>query len=399
MNAVRFNYTDQWKNLIVGDGTTPYSIYLTKGEHIITMENVVGDLADTMGVLRTVIANLNDLYLSVIMITSSDPDPYRDYYLSKQLPNLSNDLKANAELLFAEADRLEQIVGKKGAENAYFDDVAYNLISYADNLTDLTYLNRLTNFKNDINGLSAKLSAYQEQALDIDYFALISANKQMPKTTMNFWQWLVYQVKSFFSSFKEKDFEVNKEARSVRVWISSGIDQFEILKNMITDEFTAKTGIYVDLELSQGSLINALAAGNGPDVMLNINSDTVVNLALRGAVVDLAQFDGYFDVLNEYVKGAEIPFTLEGRYYGMPNTNGCSVMFIRTDIFENMGLKIPQTWEDMYDVAQVLQRYNMSLGSAPSFANLLYQKGGSYFDEGLTKVLFDEEVAVEGSAR
>ena len=394
LNAVRFNYADQWTNLVLGDGTNPYSIYLTKGEHIITMENVVGDLADTMGVLRTVIANLNDLYLSIVMITSSDPDPYRDYYLSKQLPNLSDDLKANAALLAAEAKRLEQIVGKKGAENAYFEDIAYNLTSYADNLGDLTYKDRLTNFKNDINGLSAKLSGYQEQALDIDYIALVSANKSMPKTTMNFWQWLVYQVRSFISSFFEKDYETEEEVKSIRVWISAGIDQFEILKNMITDEFTAETGIQVDLELAQGSLINALAAGTGPDVMINITSDTVVNLALRGAVVDLSQFDGYFDILDEYIDGAEIPFTLEGRYYGVPNTHGCTVMFIRTDIFASMGLEVPQTWDDVYDVAQVLQRYNMSLGSVPSFANLLYQNGGSYFNEDLTEVMFDTEVAV-----
>ena len=164
---------------------------------------------------------------------------------------------------------------------------------------------------------------------------------------------------------------------------------------MIIDEFTPRTGIKVNLELSQGSLINAIAAGTGPDVMLSVGSDTVVNLALRGGIVDLSQFDGYFELLDEYVEGAEIPFTLEGKYYGMPNTNGCSVMFVRTDIFENLGLKIPQTWDDMYDVAQVLQRYNMTLGSAPSFASLLYQNGGSYFNEDLTEVMFDEDVAVE----
>jgi ABC-type glycerol-3-phosphate transport system substrate-binding protein len=70
-------------------------------------------------------------------------------------------------------------------------------------------------------------------------------------------------------------------------------------------------------------------------------------------------------------------------------------MFVRTDIFESMGLEVPQTWDDMYDVAQVLQRYNMNLGSAASFQNLLYQNGGSYFNEDMTEVRFDDEVAVQ----
>ena len=395
LNAVRFNYTTQWKNMILGNGNDPYSIYLEAGPHKITMENVVGDLTDTMSVLQSVIANLNEMYLSVVMITGSSPDRYRDYYLDRLLPNLSADFNKNAELLFAEARRLEAIVGAKGAENAYFDDVAYNLKSYGENVDDLTYKARLTNFKNDINGLSAKLSAYQQQALDIDYIALLSADQQLPKTTLNFFQWIAYQVKSFVASFGKNDIKKNEEEKSIRVWVNSGIDQYEIMRNMITDEFTPKTGIRVDLELAQGALVNALAAGTGPEVMLGVVSDTIVNLALRGAAVDLSKYDGYWELLDQYVEGAEIPFMLEGRYYGMPNTNGCTVMFVRTDIFESMGLKIPQTWDDMYDVAQVLQRYNMSLGSAASFSNLLYQNGGSYFNEEMTEVEFDTDIAVD----
>ena len=395
LSAVRFNYTAQWKNLKLGGEQEPYSIYLTKGEHIITMENVVGDLTETMSLLQAVVANLNEMYLSIVMLTGSSPDPYRDYYLDELLPNLPDDFNKNAEMLFEEAKRLEEIVGAKGAENAYFEDVAYNLQSYAENITDLTYKGRLTNFKNDINGLSAKLSTYQQQALDIDYIALVSDNMQLPKTKLNAWEWIVYQFKSFIASFNKSEIEKNEDVKSIRVWVNSGIDQYEIMKNMITDEFTPKTGIQVDLELAQGSLINALAAGTGPDVMLGVVSDTIVNLALRGAAVDLSKYDGYWEILDEYVEGAEIPFMLEGRYYGMPNTNGCTVMFVRTDIFESMGLKIPQTWDDMYDVAQVLQRYNMSLGSSASFSNLLYQNGGSYFNDELTEVEFDTDIAVD----
>lgn len=394
MNAVRFDYASSWTNMLLGDENGAYSVYLEKGPHTITMENVIGDLSDTMSVLQTVINNLNDLYLSVVMITSSNPDPYRDYNVEKQLPNLPADFRANAELLSQEAARLEQIVGKKGAENAYFEDVAYNLGTYADNIKGLHENDRITNFKNDINGLSAKLSAYQEQALDLDYIALVSPGEEMPKTEMNFWQWLVFQVRSFFASFGNKRIE-ESEKKSIRVWVNTGIDQFEIMKNMITDEFTPMTGIEVDLELAQGSLINALASGTGPDVMTGVTSDTVVNLALRGAVTDLSQYDGFQEILDQYVEGAEIPFELEGKKYGMPNTNGCSVMFIRTDIFENMGLEVPQTWDDVYDVAQVLQRYNMTIGAVASFANLLYQNGGTYFNDKLTEVCFNDEVAVK----
>ncbi len=395
LNSVRFDYTTQWKNLYLGGESGPYSIYLTAGPHTITMENVIGDMSQTMGVLQATIDELNDLYLSIVMITSSEPDQYRDYYLEDQLPNLSSDLKRLADRLANEAKRIEQIVGKKGAENAYFEDVAYNLNSYANNIVDLTYKGRLTNLKNDISGLSSKLSTYQQQALDIDYIFLASSDAKLPKTTMNFWQWLVYQVRMFIESFRTTRYKTEKDDESICVWINAGTDQFQILQNMITDEFTAKTGIKVDLKLVQGSLIEAKVSGNGPDIQIGADSSSVVNLGLRGALEDLTHYEGVDELLGEYMEGADIPFTLEGHLYGLPITNSFSVMFVRTDIFQRMGLSVPKTWDEMYDVAQVLQRYNMSLGSAASFQTLLYQKGGSYYNDDLTEVMFDTDVAVE----
>ena len=381
--------------MYLGGESGPYSIYLTEGKHTITMENVIGDLSQTMAVLQAAIDQLNDLYLSIVMITSSEPDPYRDYYLEDQLPNLPSDLKRIAASLSNEAKRIQQIVGKKGSENAYFEDVAYNLNSYADDIVSLTYKNRLTNLKNDISGLSSKLSTYQQQALDIDYIFLASSDAKLPKTTMNIWQWIVYQVRMFIESFRTGRYKAEKDEDSICVWINTGTDQFQILQNMITDEFTPRTGIKVDLKLVQGSLIEAKVSGNGPDIQIGADSSSVVNLGLRGALEDLTNYPGVNDLLDEYMEGADIPFTLEGHLYGIPNTNSFSVMFVRTDIFERMGLDIPNTWDDIYDVAQVLQRYNMSVGAAASFQTLLYQKGGSYYNEDLTEVMFTTDVAVD----
>ena len=393
MSEIRFNYTAQWQNQLLGDESGAFSIYLTEGKHVITMENVLGDMSATMSVLQTVIDNLNELYLSVVMITGTEPDTFRDYYLEKQLPNLPTDLRANAKLLHAEAQRFVDIVGSSGTETAFFEDIAFNLENYADNIVDLTYKERIVNLKNDISSLSAKLSTYQGQALDIDYIALVSADMKMPKTRLNVFEWLAFQWKSFIASFVDK-YEENDDS-SIRVWINTGNDQFEIIKSMITDIYTPQTGITVDLELVQGTLIEATMSGSGPDVAIGIVADTVVNLGMRGALTDLSQFEGYNEILSEYMPGSEIPFKLEGKAYGMPNTTGFNVMYIRTDIFDRMGLKPPKTWDDMYDVAQVLQRYNMSLGSAATFANLLYQNGGTYFNDELTEVRFDEDVAVD----
>lgn len=393
LNSVRFSYTTQWTNTLLGNDYCTYSIYLTKGQHVLTMKNVLGDLNDTMSVLQTCINNLNDLYLSVVMITGSEPDKYRDYYLEKLLPDLSARLHENADLLFAESERLIGVVGKKGRETAYFEDIALNLVSYADNIRDLTYRNRLEDFKNDISSLSAKMITYQEQALDIDYFVLCSPGTEMPRSQPSLGESAQFQINSFAASFAAE--AETDEAATVRIWTAGGNKQYEIIQQMVDDLFTPKTGIHVELELvSSVNLIQAVVAGEGPDVQLGVGGDSVVNLALRGALEELNDYPGYDELLAEYLPGCDIPFTLEGRAYGLPNTGSYGMMFVRTDIFEQLGLAIPTTWDEIYDIAQVVQRNNMSLGVVPSFATLLYQKGGSYYDEDMTRVLFDEDISV-----
>ncbi|MBO5198924.1 MAG: extracellular solute-binding protein [Lachnospiraceae bacterium] len=401
LGSIRFDYDSQWQmNVLGNEYDEPYSIYLTAGTHTLTLENVVGDLSSTLDVLQTVITNLNELYLSVIMVTSSNPDPYRDYYVAKNFPNLADQLTENANLLFAEANRLIETVGERGSEAAFMEDIAYDLVNYAENVENLTYKGRIEDLKTNITSLSTKVSELGEQALDIDYLIIASQDVKMPRVTPNLWEWLKYQVGSFIASWKEQE-KVNDTEESestgetVRVWLSGGNDQYQILKDMINDMFTPATGIEVDLELVSGTLIEAVVSGQGPDVAIGVDADTVVNLALRGALTDLAGFQGFEELKAEHIEGSFIPFTLEGRVYGIANVNAFNMMFVRTDIFKELGLEIPDTWDEMYDVTQVLQRNNMSLGTVPGFATLLYQKGGSYFDEGLTKVVFDEEVAVE----
>ena len=398
LENIRFEYDSQWQmKVLESESGRPYSIYLTAGTHTLTLENVMGDLSTTLDVVQTVISNLNELYLSVIMVTSSDPDPYRDYYLGKNFPELSNQLIENANLLFEEANRLIEEVGEKGSESAFLEDIAYNLITYAENIEDLTYKGRISNLRTDITSLSNKVSELGEQALDIDYFVIASADVDMPRVTPNLWEWLKYQVNSFIASFnEEEEKEVGEGERSVRVWLSgAGNDQYQILKDMINDMFTPETGITVDLELVTGSLIEATVAGEGPDVAIGIGADTVVNLALRGALTDMSGFEGFEELKEEHIEGSFIPFTLEGRTYGICNVNAFTMMFVRLDIFEELGLEVPTTWDEMYDVTQVLQQNNMDLGTNPGFATLLYQNGGSYFNEELTEVAFAEEVAVE----
>lgn len=184
LGRIRFEYGSQWQMKVLGNEyDEPYSIFMTAGSHTLTLENVVGDLSDTLDVLQTVISNLNELYLSVIMVTGSEPDPYRDYYIAKNFPDLAARLTENADILFKESDRLIEAVGEKGSESAFMEDIAYDLAGYAEDVENLTYKGRIKDLKTNITSLSTKVSELSEQALDIDYFVIASPDEKMPRVT------------------------------------------------------------------------------------------------------------------------------------------------------------------------------------------------------------------------
>lgn len=401
MADIPFRYCTGWEMASVGDAAQDYLVYLTAGEHTLTLENVLGDLSETISVFENVSALLNDQYLAVLMITGSEPDPYKDYYLDKALPDLVPNLRQACDILQGEVNRLIRVVGKRGAETAYIEDVIFDLGEMADNIGSLTYNSRLSALKDIISGMSQKMIDLQNQALDIDYIAVYSPGESLPRTKMTFWQSLCFQVRKFIRSFSRSyegrtADETETADDAVDIWlISGGETQYELICQLIRQKYTPPTGVGVRTRLVTGSLTQAIVSGIGPDVVIGTNADLVVNLALRGALEPLDSREGIDELREEYIPGSFTPMTLENELYGIPLTNDFPMLFVRTDIFRQLGLSVPKTWDEIIDISQILERQNMSLGCPPSFATLIFQNGGQYFDEKQTKVLFEEDVAVE----
>ena len=69
------------------------------------------------------------------------------------------------------------------------------------------------------------------------------------------------------------------------------------LKTMVDDTFTPATGIRVNVKLVVAdTLLTAVVAGNGPDVVLSLATWFPVNYAMRNAAEDLTQFEDFEEV-------------------------------------------------------------------------------------------------------
>lgn len=127
---------------------------------------------------------------------------------------------------------------------------------------------------------------------------------------------------------------------------------------------------------------------------------------MRNASVDLSKFDGFDEVLSHYYPSAYAAYQFNGGVYALPETSNYNVLFYRSDIMEELGLEIPQTWDDFINILPIIQQNNMSVGipsvynstTAPDLTNLmdlLFQNGGELYNGTGESTSIDEEAGVK----
>ena len=173
---------------------------------------------------------------------------------------------------------------------------------------------------------------------------------------------------------------------------------------MVDDTFTPATGIRVNVKLVLAeTLLTAVVAGNGPDVVLSLGSWFPVNYAMRNAVEDLTQFDDYAQVVAPFYPSALTALTYNEGVYALPETQEFSVLFYRKDIMEELGLTPPNTWDELIAELPTIQGNNLSVGipypdiatvDMSVFNSLVYQNGGQIYDDEAKRTLIDNENGV-----
>ena len=142
-----------------------------------------------------------------------------------------------------------------------------------------------------------------------------------------------------------------------------------LLKQMADEDFTPKTGIGIRLNIlpagqlgagSVNAMLLAISSGRAPDVGLATSTNSIGEFALRNAVVDLSGLEGFAEVRERFLPELFIPMTYQDGIYGLPETMKFTALLYRKDILSELGLSLPETWEDLYDkIIPVLYQNNM----------------------------------------
>ena len=440
-SELRFNYSSDWQSTLLNNGTTTaagtplaYEFYFEEGvEYTIILEVGLGSMGDIVRRVSDILTAVNDDYLAIMKLTGASPDQYRDYGFFTIMPDTMIDMIKQSQALYKVAAELAEITGEKSSNVATLEKVAWLLERMGSDEDQVAkYLDQLKSY---IGTLGTWLGDAKTQPLQLDYVVIQPADDTtLPQATASFWGALVHEIKSFFMSFFRNYDRMGATGEedaggdnSLEVWLAYGRDQAQVIRNLINNDFTpnSELGTAVNLKLvAGGTLLPSVLAGMGPDVYIGISEDTVINYAIRGALLPIEHLEGFADFALEYkvdenfnkiydekgnpIRNENAEFNeaamlvmgiedAEGKfhYYGIPETQSFNMMFIRDDILADLGIEIPRTWDDILAAIPVLQANNMQIGMHQDYKIFLYQMGGELFADDGMRINLDSNMGLE----
>ena len=397
LDNVAFPFANGWYQVTLG-GDTPYAFYLEAGEHTIRVENVPGPLGDMISDMQTLVRMLNDQYRRIIMITGVAPDPYRDYQIYRDIPTLLDEMQDVAQRLMSLKEKMSMYASGTIDTSGVLETMIVQLQSFVEKPDTIPL--RLASMKTNISSLSAWLLALGEQPLEIDYIYVAPAGHMPKMDRTNLFEQFGYDLVSVLGSFSADyrmvgDFTDDEEA--ISVWVNMGRDQVQVLKDLADNDFVPNYGVKVNINLVQQGLIEATLAGKGPDIALFVGAADPVNLAARGALEDLSKYPGYKEISARFHTEAMVPFSYEDGVYALPITQTFPMLFYRKDIFNELEIQPPESWEDVYALLPILQRNSLEMGigsDVGTFATLLFQRNGMFYNERRTSTDFYSDEAM-----
>jgi len=529
--ALRFGYNSSWqvaplhysKEVKNSKGETewedvPVEFYFKAGvTYTMELEIALGDMGDIVSTVSESLNNINSYYLSILKLTGASPDQYTDYGFYRIMPDVMIGIISESENLYKVAEKLKIIAGEKSSNVATLEKVAWLLGEMGSNNGDnvAKYMGQLKTY---IGTLGTWVNTAKTQPLQLDYFLIQSSEQALPKAKAGFFQAIWHEICKFFQSFFRNYDRMGATSEAatgddaVEVWLAKGRDQTQVIRNLINNDFTPQYGHLVNLKLvAGGALLPSILSGSGPDVYIGIGEDNIINYAIRGALNNIENFEGFYDLTSQYqmeiqtidgyieelkadnyimvesgnkleAKSADnvtlytIEYNSDGsgtvydntpvdtsvdksvvcyfdkdgnlydlgstfneesttktyrydykldengnrvvnqnaqfneaamyvlglpdgnnvmHYYGLPEEQSFSMMFVRNDILADLGIEIPKTWDDLQEAIPVLQANNMQIGMPNEYRIFLYQKGSQLFADNGMRINLDSNVGLD----
>lgn len=387
-------------------------IYFEEGINELSFQITLNPVKNVLERTESLIKDIQALSLQIENLLGGSVDTNRDIDLEDYIPGIPEQLLVWADelaLLQDEVIALTKIDATPGA----FQQLKLAETQLRDlGETPRKIGNRWNELAKGGASVTAHLATLLQEATDngVSIDEIVIHQTEKPAISqVGFIEGISNSFQRFFQSFSSQDYDVANDSDNLQVWVNRPRQYIEIMQQMIDQSFTVETGIQVDLSImpDQNKLILANSSGNEPDVALGVGYALPFDLAIRGALADLTQFDGFEDVATNYSKNLLIPAAIGESVYAMPETMNFYVLFYRKDILDSLSLPIPDTMQELVNLLPALKQRGMSafyptatLGTSfkifPWTMPMIYQSGGDFYTDSILETGLATDATIEG---
>jgi len=422
MEAVRFNYGRGFNLNHIGNETEDYLVYLEAGRHTITIGVTTGQGEDLLVEIEDMMRRVNDLGIDLKKLAAGatnaagEPDKNRTWDMSVYLPDAIPTLRSLSDELLALYDKIAVF---NGSEPSYANDLLYATRTIEKLLKDTRNLpNKVEQLSEGDTSISASLGSVMTKIMSskmlLDKIVIYGANEPVLETD-NFFVGFAEKTRQFLRSFMpgagagSMNTTYEETPDILQVWVNRPLQYTQILRNMVESGYENSEGLAVNISYINdlNKLILSNASGTNPDVVVGMQYDKIFDFALRGAALDLSQFEDFVPYYTEqYGWNSLVPTSYNGSIYGAVDTNNLRLLFYRTDIFETLGFKVPDTWADVHTLMPQLLRYSMNFNlpmsnevgykSLDVTGSFFFQQNADFYSEDGTHTTITTPEAVKG---
>ncbi|MDD4693960.1 MAG: sugar ABC transporter substrate-binding protein [Firmicutes bacterium] len=197
------------------------------------------------------------------------------------------------------------------------------------------------------------------------------------------------------------------EKITVWAWYEGLLGQ--IFRQLIEEDFVAKTGIEVEVQSApvqdmNTKLLLAVAGGEAPDIV-ELFSNQIVEFGVRGALENLGNMPDLDKSLEQMHPGLMRQLTYNNAVFALPGEANWTWSYYRTDILSDIGSDFPKTWDELKALSIKLSARDMQVyydyqgdeaaRATCRFLPFVFQRGTDIYTEDGTASNLDDPVVIE----
>lgn len=406
---------NSYANLTVEQDGQDLWVWIEAGEHTISMEVTMEPVVEAYNELLAIMQDVSAIAMDLQKLTAGNTDENRTWDMEQYLPEVPGELEECRVRIQAVYQMLWDL---EGVEPSYANRLLQATQVLENILADYRLIPNEAENLNEGDGsvnscLGEVLQMLVQQPLSLDRVYLYQ-DAQLPDASCNIFVTILEEGKRLAETYMPgangADYTADgTDTGELEVWVNMSTSYAEILQQMIDETYNLEhgTNITICIMNNEQKLILSNATDSNPDVVLGVNFYTPYELAIRGAAKNLLEYEDFAEFYSsQYNVAGLTPLAYDGGIYGAVDSLNYQVLFYRKDILENLGLEVPQTWEDVKNMMPTLLRYSMNfyttLASGSSFKTFnmtgpfLYENGGSFYSDDGASVAFNTSDAQVG---